>query len=151
MKYNNYTLSYGKFMVGEFYDKVNKEQIIGLEIFLKFDHEFTNDKLTDEELKDFRILTPEIVYVEGIGDTRLYNLVDLVFHKDDRTISLKCHPFVKDKVHIEEYIKFKDSKLDSGSIYSFEISEEEFKRLFFDNYYKIEKHCQQTLSLKINI
>lgn len=148
MKYNNYTLSYGKFMAGEFYDEVNKEIIVGLEIYLKFDHEFINDKLTDEELKDFRIITPEIVYVEGIGNTRLYNLVELIFDKDKRDICLKYHPFVEGKVHIDEYLKFKD--LDIGTSY-FEISEEEFKRLFFDNYDKIEKHCQQTLSYITNI
>jgi hypothetical protein len=148
MKYNNYTLSYGKFMAGEFYDETNKEIIVGLEVFLKFDYVFINTKLTDKELKDFTIPAPELIYVEGIGDTRLYELVELVFDKDKRNISLKCHPFIEGKVHIDEYVKFKD--LDIGTSY-FEISEEEFKRLFFDNYDKIEKHCQQTLSYIKNI
>lgn len=146
MKYNNYTLSYDKYIAiaTGFYDEVNKELITGLDIFLKFDYEFINTKLTDEELNDFTIPTPEIVYVKEIGEIRLYELVTLVFDRDKRDIFLKCHPFVEGKVHIRQYTKYIPSAY-------YEISEEEFKRLLFDNYEKFETKYQQTTSLMITI
>lgn len=144
MKYNNYTLSYDKYMVGEFYDEITEELIEALGLILKFHHTFINTKLTDEEVRNFNIPTPELVYVEGIGDTRLYKLVDLVFNKDKREISLNCHPFIEGKVQIVEYEKYIDSRY-------YQISEEEFKRLFFDNYEKISVYEQQTGAFIINI
>lgn len=146
MTTNNYTLSYDKVMLDEFYDEESKELITGLAVFLKFDHVFTNTKLTDEQLKDFRIYKPELVYVEGIGDTCLYELVEIGFNKGKREIYLNCHPFVEGKVHIVEYLKFND---ENDYI---EISEKEFLRILYDNFDSFyNPNHQQTLSYIPNI